>query len=175
MTLFGKFVMGFFLILIGTGVFFGVTSYVRHDAEASMMQEVTEQKGDEVKKGSEIENKKAFGDLVAEGGPFVCLVTRVSSGVEEKGTIHASDAMLKAEFASSTTIVRDGYTYTWSIATSTTSGYKVKKIEQGTSTEKVKQLPNYWDNDLITDYNCDTWVEDISVFSLPKSVTFVTQ
>ena len=179
MTLFGKLVMIFFLILVGTGVFFGVTSYVQRDAKDSMVQEITEVKGDEFKQGKDIEKMKTFEEFIKEGGTFSCDVTKTSANSTEKGVIYISDLLLRADFSSSSSIVRDGYTYTWNNATSTTKGYKTKKrgptLEEGTSTEQVPESPDYWNNALISDYTCSTWKVDESLFALPKSIVFVAR
>lgn len=179
MTLFGKLVMGFFAIVIGTGVFFGVTSYVKQDAQDSMLQEVTQTKGAELAQGKDVENNKTFDEFVGNGGAFTCDVTRETSSTTDKGMLHFHDGLVRVNFSSSTIVVRDGYTYVWNSATSTTKGYKVKKIgsrlEEGTSTEQVPESPDYWNNDWITDYQCSPWTADDSVFVIPKSITFTVR
>ncbi len=179
MTLFGKIVMGFFVVLIGTGVFFGVTSYVKQDARDSMMQEVAQFQGDEAKLGKDIENKKTFGEFIQGGGSFTCSVTKNLSGIEDKGVLRIHDTLMRVDFSSTTVIVRDGYTYVWNNATSTTKGRKITKIgsnlEEGTSTEQVPESPNYWNNDWVTDYTCDTWLAEDILFTVPKSITFTVE
>ena len=192
MTIFGKLVMGLVLVVVGGGIFYGVTSYVKHDSETQIVDETktdiitvattSDATTTEVKPTGK---KIPFTEFMKKGGSYKCEVTQVLANMTSQGTVYIHDSLIRAEFSTSIAgqsmntnmIARDGYTYSWT-SMMPGKGYKTKisSAETPASGQNSSTSGTYtWNGEQIGDYSCDVWVADDSVFDLPKSVTFTTQ
>ncbi len=200
MTIFGKLVLGLFMLIIGGGVFYGVTNYVKKDSEPmAFVPVVTEMTSTstEVINASTTEDgtslgvtttdpkapgkKMAFTEFMSKGGSYKCDVTQVVATMTTKGTVYMHDALVRAEFSNSvagqslntTMIARDGYMYSWTSLTPN-KGYKTKLAAE--ATPKPGQPATYtWNGSQVGEYDCKEWKADDTLFDLPKSVTFTEQ
>lgn len=194
MTIFGKLVMGLVLVIIGGGVFYGVTSYVKHDTETPIVGETktqtdtltvataTDATTTEVKPGGK---KIPFAEFMKKGGSYKCEVTQVMANMTSQGTVYIHDSLIRAEFSTTVAgqsmntnmIARDGYTYSWT-SMMPGKGYKTKIATSETSAPGANSSTSgtyTWNGEQVGDYSCEAWTADESVFELPKSVTFTTQ
>ena len=72
----------------------------------------------------------------------------------------------------STIIVRDDYTYSWTSALPNT-GFKIKMDANATGSASVNNPSSYGFNaEQIGDYNCESWIPDLSKFAVPTNITF---
>ena len=200
MTIFGKLVLGLFMLIIGGSVFYGVTNYVKKDSEpiaavpvvtemtstsAEVMSASTTEDGASLSAtttDSKASGKKmAFTEFMSKGGAYKCDVTQIVATMTTKGTVYMHDALVRAEFSNSvagqslntTMIARDGYMYSWTSLTPN-KGYKTKLAAD--TTPKPGQPATYtWNGSQVGDYDCQAWKADDSLFDLPKTVTFAEQ
>ena len=191
MTIFGKLVLAGFLFVIGGGVYYGVTSYVKTDQEIAVIPTQSAQQGTDNDSlppaGTTTETKPAgkkmaFTEFIKQGGSYKCTVTQTIANMTTNGTVYIHDKMLRGEFSTTvagqgvdaTMIARDGYTYSWT-SMMPTKGYKAKitNTEGATGSASAGSSGTYtWNGDQIGDYSCEVWVTDDTKFELPKSVTF---
>ena len=179
MTLFGKFVLAVFLIIIGSSVYFFTnrTSFVADDSSTkSVSLEPV------ATSSAPVASKKiAFSEFMKQTGSYKCDVSQSVQNVETKGTVYMNDGMVRGEFATvvagqnieTTFIVRDGYSYTWTSAMKGV-GYKVKSVavaSESTTTAKTSGTYSF-NGEQIGDYDCKEWTPDGSLFTIPTSVKF---
>jgi len=122
----------------------------------------------------EMNNKKmAFSELFKQGGAYKCEVSQYVENVKTKGTTYINNGMLRGEYSTkvegadieSITIIRDGYTYSWTSALPNT-GFKIKnEISESTS-------DTFGYAEQIVDYNCEAWTVDQSKFTIPANIAF---
>lgn len=193
MTIFGKIILGGFLLVIAGSVFYGVTSYVSNDAPKEEVEVVVATTTPEVvivatttatttpEKSSG--KKMAFSEFMKQGGAYKCTVTQTVATMTTEGTVYLYDSKVKADFAMSVAgqsiktsmIIRDGYSYTWTSNTPT-KGFKTKIV--GSTTEGSSTAPKgtyTWDGSQIGEYDCNSWVAVDSIFELPSTVVFTLQ
>jgi hypothetical protein len=124
--------------------------------------------------------KMAFADFIKQGGSHKCTVNQSVGGTETKGITYVSDGMIRGEYnttaqgfsITTTLIVRDGYTHTWTSMTPG-MGFKSKVVEGVTADGTTKTSGTYSFNaEQIGDYNCEPWVLDSAMFTLPDGVVF---
>jgi hypothetical protein len=197
MTIFGKIILASFMIVVSTGVYFGLSSYVKQDAEAEVVAEefststdplpflegsatTTDasltQMGTSTEQGSS--KKIPFTEFMSKGGSYKCNITQVVSTMTSKGVVYMHDELVRLEFATSlagqsmntTMIAREGYMYSWTDA-SPTKGYKTKIVTSATENPKTYT----WNGSQVGDYTCQEWKADDTLFDLPKTVTFAVQ
>lgn len=126
--------------------------------------------------------KMAFSQFMSQGGSYECDVTQNLGGVESKGKIYLDNGKIRGDFTTKTasldvtgsTIVRDGFSYTWS--SMMPEGVKIP-VESRNSTlgggfVQTSGGTYSWNADQIGDYECKPWTPDQSVFVVPTNVTF---
>jgi hypothetical protein len=199
MTIFGKIVMGLVLLLIGTGVFYGVTSYVEKDSSAiakdensqqvtsttteelSLLSATTTATGTQSVSVGANGKKIPFADFLRKGGSYTCAVTEITQDVSSVGTVYFHDSLMRVELTTEVSsgpiktnvIIKNGYTYYWT-STMPGKGYKTK-TDQSNTNNTTRATSTTWDSTKIGDYSCESWTPDDTVFDLPKSVTFTLQ
>jgi hypothetical protein len=198
MTIFGKIVMGLTLLVIGTGVFYGVTSYVEKDSailanegvneitnsttteESGLLFSITTATGTQATLGAS-GKKIPFTEFVSKGGSYTCTVTQTISDTTSVGMVYIHDAQLRVDFTTDvvgksmkiSTIIKDGYAYSW---TSATPGKGQKtKIVSPTTLGTTSTTSAVWNSTQVGDYSCESWAVDNQMFELPKAVTFTLQ
>ncbi len=201
MTIFGKLVLGFCMLIIGVGVFYGVATYVEKDSareiEASNHVDVSTSTPEALASSTEIMmststsatttetksngKKISFTEFMSKGGSYKCDITQVVATMTTKGVVYMHDALVRAELSNSvagqslntTMIAKDGYMYSWTSLTPN-KGYKTKISTAGSGLKN--QATTYtWNGGQVGDYNCEAWSADDSFFELPKTVTFTSQ
>lgn len=178
MTPFGKIIAG--LLIIG-GISTAV--YFMRPSDALLQDEVMV--AEETSSTTEATGKKmAFSQFMkSDSGSYVCEVNQSVGDTQTKGTVYLDNGKVRGEFtvralgqnSSVTTIIRDGYTYTWS-SLAATVGFKVKNspegdmtpVENATGTQATYQASF----ETIGDYSCTAQVVEESKFTIPGSVTF---
>ena len=125
--------------------------------------------------------KMAFSEFLKQGGAHKCTVNQYIGDIETKGTTYISGDMIRGEYSmnmqgmdmTSTFIVRDGYTYSWS-SMMPNMGFKSKVVaSQSTTDTSVEAHGTYsWNAEQIGDYNCEVWASDASLFVIPKGISF---
>ncbi len=124
-------------------------------------------------------NKKmAFGEFLKQGGSYKCEVNQYVDDIETKGTTYISNGMIRGEYSTkvegvdmtSITIIRDGYTYSWTSTLST--GFKIKNEVDSSTGEDTSYSGTYGYAAQIRDYNCVAWSADQSKFSIPTNIEF---
>lgn len=202
MTIFGKLVLGFFMLIVGSGVFYGVTTYVQKDSakeiETAVIADVATSTASVDASSTEIitgtstastttdtkpsGKKIPFTEFMSKGGSYKCEVTQIVATMTTKGTVYMHDALVRAEFSNSvagqslntTMIARDGYMYSWTSLTPN-KGYKTK-IAAGADSGAKNQAATYtWNGSQVGDYSCAAWNADDSLFDIPTTVTFTQQ
>jgi hypothetical protein len=194
MTLFGKIIMGAFLLVVAGGVYYGVKSFATNNETPVVVQQTISTTTEEVIVGSSTMittgtstatstsdkpagKKIAFSEFMKKGGSYKCSVTQNMATMTTQGTIYIHDKMVKGNFSVSLAgqtiqtnmIVRDGYSYTWTNSTPTT-GIKTKIATSASGKTSTSTMT--WTGEQIGDYSCVAWVTDDTVFELPKTVTF---
>lgn len=144
-------------------------------------QTETETNTQEEETATPTSKKMAFSEFLKQGGAHKCTVNQNIQDMETKGTTYISGDMIRGEYAmniqgmdmTSTFIVRDGYTYTWS-SIMPNMGFKSKIVETTPTTNPNQGTSGSysWNADLIGDYNCETWRADSSLFEIPTGITF---
>lgn len=193
MTFFGKLVMGCFFLVVGTGVFYWVTSYVKDDGKEVVNSEVVTpvapieasipENSSTTMSASTTEasgRKMSFSQFMSKGGSYKCDVTQTMATMTSRGTVYMHDVLVRLEVAlalsgqsmNTTMIARDGYMYSWTSATPS-KGYKTKIAPPEGTSSSSKTFT--WDGGQISDYTCEEWKADDGIFELPKSVVFSTQ
>ncbi len=131
--------------------------------------------------------KMAFMDFAKQGGSYQCTVNQYidsSYTSTTKGTVYISAGNIRGNYnvkvqgmsIDTSVIVRDGFAYTWTNMMST--GYKVPVATDTTGKTSAggttPQGTFSWNSDMIGDYDCKAWTTDVSVFTLPSTITFKT-
>jgi hypothetical protein len=121
--------------------------------------------------------KIAFSEFIKKGGSYKCTVYQSVGGATTEGVTYFSNGKIRSEYntkvqgisVSTTLIVKDGYTYSWTSSAPTT-GLKVKlaSVSTGTGTSGSYSF----NADKIGDYNCQPWTVDTTRFDLPTGVIF---
>jgi hypothetical protein len=190
MTIFGKIVLGSLFIIISTGIFYGVSTYVNKDnAVAQVSFATTTQEVVAVATSTETASstqlassgkKIPFVDFIKQGGSYKCSVTQTVSTMTTNGTVYIHDGLIRGDFAISVAgqsinsymITKDGYVYTWTSAMPT-KGFKTKVVDPKSGNSQAQAKGTYtWDGSQIGEYSCDPWTADTSLFEIPSSVTF---
>ncbi len=204
MTVFGKIILGILLLIVASGVYYGVTLSVKNDVTSSPVtfgtstipvpEDVsatttatstasTSQVASTTTSTKPTSKKIAFSEFIKQGGSYKCMVTQTVATMTTMGTVYLDNGKVKAEFEvsvagqtiSTSMIIRDGYSYTWT-SNSPTKGFKTKIATggQGNSSTGTKGTI-VWDGSQIGDYSCEPWVAEASMFEIPKTVTFTVQ
>jgi hypothetical protein len=167
-------------VLIIAGL--GVGAYVAFKPQETIAPQVSGQ-NETVQTENVPEGKKmAFSEFMKQGGSYSCTVSQEVQNTTAQGTVYISEGNLRGDFTTSfngtkmnlSTIVRDGYSYTWS-SLMPNSGFKVKVATPNEVDSKAPSEATYSFNaDTIGEYDCDPWTPDASKFAIPTSVTFKT-
>lgn len=120
-------------------------------------------------KSQNTRSQKSLKDLLSLGKPQKCLL--------ENGTIFMSDGKVRSDFSeNSHMLVLNNTSYIWS--DDQKSGIKTTfdidstpNPEAATPEAGARGTANF-DFNSQNDYNCENWSEDLSIFELPKGVTF---
>ena len=196
MTIFGKIVMGTLLFAVVGGGFYGVTSYVNKDTAVTPLQVVatttpqaevvvattTTQTAASTTSEKPSGKKIAFSEFMKQSGSYKCTVTQTVASMTTNGTVYLDSGKVKADFAvsvagqsiSTSMIVRDGYSYTWT-SNSPTKGFKTKIIAKVGDSSASPKGTYTWDGSQIGEYSCESWIADDAMFEVPKTVTFTLQ
>ena len=128
--------------------------------------------------GKTANKKMAFGEFLKQGGSYKCEVNQYVDDIETKGTTYISNGMIRGEYSTkvegvdmtSITIIRDGYTYSWTSTLST--GFKIKNEVDSSTGEDTSYSGTYGYAAQIRYYNCVAWSADQSKFSIPTNIEF---
>lgn len=128
--------------------------------------------------------KIAFSEFIKQNGSYECTVTQSIDGMDSTGTVWLNNGLIRGDYSvkvngsniSGSTIIRDGFAYTWSSAFP--MGFKVPITEDingsiGANTS-ISGKTYSWDAHQIGAYNCDSWKADASKFAIPSTITFQT-
>ena len=124
--------------------------------------------------------KMAFSEFMKQGGSYKCTVTQNVNNTDTKGLTYIDGSMIRGEYnistqgmsITSTLIVRDGYTYTWT-SMAPSMGFKAKVVESTEADANTGMSGTYsFDANEIGDYDCAPWTPDARMFTLPTGVTF---
>lgn len=165
------------LAIVGTGIFF---LGKKQNTESEMMN--TDQ--EETVETSEAEGKKmAFTEFLKQDkGAYQCTVNQY---IDEEmtqttqGLVYVYDGNISGNFETdamgmnitSSMIVRDGYSYTWSNMSPV--GYKVAIVESPETNTNQEISGTYsWKAEQIGDYDCELWEVDMTKFDLPEGISF---
>jgi uncharacterized protein YodC (DUF2158 family) len=145
-------------------------------------EEISEEKDDVVESGGK---KMAFSQFAKQKGSYKCEVDQyIDAGYSQKttGTVFLNDGKIRGDFDISvqgmnlkaSLIVKDDFNYAWTSMSPV--GRKVKidtETEVKDANNVVDHVGSYaWNDELIGDYNCESWSVDNSVFELPAGVQF---
>ena len=139
--------------------------------EATLQSEGAESSG---------EKKMAFSEFLKQGGSYKCMVHQNVNNMDSSGVVYINDNMFRGEYATvvedveinSNFIVRDSYTYSWN-SVMPNAGFKIKmNTVQGANTSPAAAGSYSFNAEQIRDYNCESWVSDSAMFTLPAGVTF---
>lgn len=124
--------------------------------------------------------KMAFSEFIKQGGAYKCTVNQSVAGVNTVGTTYINGGLIRGEYktqaqginVTSSLIVRDGYTYSWT-SMAPTMGFKAKVAENtGANTGTAMSGSYSWNAEQIGDYSCEAWSADANMFVVPSGVTF---
>lgn len=124
--------------------------------------------------------KMAFSEFIKQGGAYKCTINQSVAGVDTVGTTYINGGLIRGEYktqtqginVTSSLVVRDGYTYTWT-SMAPTMGFKAKVAETaGANTGAAMSASYSWNAEQIGDYSCEAWSAEASMFVVPSSVTF---
>ncbi len=124
--------------------------------------------------------KMAFSEFIKQGGAYKCTVNQSVAGVDTVGTTYINGGLIRGEYktqtqgisVTSSLIVRDGYTYSWT-SMAPTMGFKAKVVESAAVNTGAAMSASYsWNAEQIGDYSCEAWSADASMFVLPSGVNF---
>jgi hypothetical protein len=129
-----KAIIGMLVVIVIVGGYLVLKPNKPSEVEVASKSEKTEE---QVQVKNTNTKKIAFSEFVKQGGSYKCTVNQHVGGTDTKGTTYISNGMLKGEYAtevndakiSSTFVVRDGYTYSWS-SMMPSIGFKSKVIAQ---------------------------------------------
>jgi arginyl-tRNA synthetase len=187
--------MGGVLLILGTIGFYSVTSYVKNDVQEVKSQAVdqstpvvadaassTVEIATTTATSTQMSGKKIpFKDFLTKGGSYKCEVNQSVSTMTAKGTVYMNEGNIRLEMSSTlsgqtintTMIARDGYMYSWTDIAAK-KGFKTKMVTSGSETSTTTKVYT-WDGGQIGDYSCEDWKADVTLFDVPKGITFVTQ
>ena len=203
MTIFGKVVTGFLLLFVAMGLYYGVTSYVQKDNEVIPVKVAVQQDSATTTAVSDQTSttttatgtaltasstdksgkKVPFGEFMSKGGSYKCDITQTMATMTSKGTVYMHNQLVRVEFSislagqtiSTAMVAKDGYMYSWTSNTPG-KGQKIKLVDQTQKGNATSTSKTYtWNGSQVTDYTCNPWVADDSIFELPKTVTFTVQ
>jgi hypothetical protein len=183
MTTLGKSITGIIIIglLVAGGYYVSRSSDMKEIAQETPL-ETTKASTTETTKIEEVKpagKKMAFSQFLKQGGAYMCTVNQTVNNTTSQGTVYIDGTRTRGEFSirvegqsmTSTFIVLDGYTYTWT-SMMPTAGFKIKNTEGTTTGPQGTPTSNTWNADQIGDYDCTSWTVDPSKFILPTSVKF---
>ena len=193
MTSFGKIVIGGLAIILASGLYYWVNSFMTNEQAAlsSEVQTKTEENtlvssttaatttltSTTTKKMAQ--NTITFTEFMKKGGSYKCTVTQTVASMTSNGTVYIHDSLIKGNFSTriqgqtidASMIARDGYVYSWTTL-SAGKGFKVKMTDTSRGALPTSTSTYSWNGEQIGEYDCQPWVADDSLFELPASVTF---
>ena len=158
-------------------VFIGMVGYFVFIRDKNVDNELVDENNTETTQDQTNSKKMAFTEFLKQGGSYKCEVNQYVDSVETKGITYISGGMIRGEYntkvqgvdMSSTMIIKDGYTYSWTSALPN-SGFKIKNEVSSGTTGDTSGAYRYGEQ--IGDYNCEVWSADQSKFTLPTNVKF---
>lgn len=127
--------------------------------------------------------KMAFSEFLKQDkGAYQCTVNQYIDAEmtqSTQGTVFINAGNISGTFETnvgamritSSMVVRDGYSYTWS--NMSPIGYKVAVTEPAKiNTEQEMSGTYLWNAEQIGDYNCEVWDVDMTKFDLPQGISF---
>lgn len=198
MTFFGKIIAGILFLIVGGAVFHGVTTYVNNDGGAVVTEPVVIststipvitvatttpiEAASTTASTTPVQNQKkvSFVEFMKQGGSYKCSVVQTVATMTSNGTVYIHDNKIRANFTTSiqnntietNMIVKEGYSYSWTNM-SKGVGTKVKIAPKSNPGSDAAVSATYtWNGSQVGDYNCEEWVADDTMFSLPTTVTF---
>lgn len=126
--------------------------------------------------------KMAFSAFIKQGGSYECTVNQSIDGMDSTGKVWLNNGMIRGDYSvkangvdiRGSTIIRDGFAYTWSSAFP--MGFKVAVSEDANGSigagASVSGKTYSWNANQIGDYDCDSWKADASKFTIPSNITF---
>jgi hypothetical protein len=141
------------------------------ESPAASQSKVSEETKDEKFKGS-------LRDLLAKAVPVKCSFVMADDGSSQDSTLYMSGRRMRMDGVAESEgqkieshMIYDGdYSYAWSSA-APASGMKMKVPEKA-STDSQEENDGRTDFDQELEMDCDPWIVDESVFSLPAGVQF---
>ncbi|MBC7836487.1 hypothetical protein H7X87_01770 [Acetobacteraceae bacterium] len=115
--------------------------------------------------------------LLADARPQKCTFTMSSANSNSSGTVYISNGKMRGDFVSNAAghtqsshmIVEGGASYMWSDEMA--QGFKMS-FDAMSNTSMNSQEQGTVDPNADTDYSCNPWVADESVFAVPTNITF---
>lgn len=175
------------IVVVGIVVAIIATSGRKNEANMAVpqgsLETVSESPNGEAAAPAPGGKKMAFSQFVKQGGSYQCSVDQYldNYNIKTSGTVFLDKGKIRGNFSTNyngtkidaSTIVRDGFAYTWTSMNST--GYKTPIVETNGSAESsvtVSGNTYSFNTDQIGDYNCQEWKADASVFVVPANITF---
>ncbi len=167
------------LAIVGTGIFF---LGKKQNTETEILN--TNQEETQTTQTSEVEGKKmAFAEFLKQDkDAYECTVNQyIDEEMTQttKGLVYVYNGNISGSFETdamgmnitSSLIVRDGYSYTWSNMSPV--GYKVAVVESTETNTSQEISGTYsWNAEQIGDYECELWEIDMTKFDLPQGISF---
>ncbi len=177
MTRFAKILLSLILAIV---VIVGYFSFKPNKATDVAVNPSNEKTEESLQVEDTSTKKMPFSSFIKQDGSYKCTVNQSVGGAETKGITYTNKGMIRGEYntevndalITSTFVVRDGYTYSWS-SMMPSIGFKSKVIENNSPTANTSTSGTYSFNaEQIGDYECLPWTADDTMFVIPTSVTF---
>ena len=127
--------------------------------------------------------KIPFSDFMKKSGSYQCTVNQnlENYSMTAQGTVYLDNGKIRGDYTASyngksftgSTIIRDGFAYTWTSMMNI--GWKVPVAQtDGNASSNVKVSGNTYSFNAaqIGDYDCKPWTADASKFTVPTNLTF---
>jgi|CXWL01.1.fsa_nt_gi hypothetical protein len=124
----------------------------------------------------------SLAELMGRTGSWKCTFGTEGAGYSSSGTTYVSGGKIRADFTSYISQIKQtidnhmiqdgGFVYVWTSLAP--QGFKAKTT-LGTSEATAQFSAQGVNIDQKYNYNCTPWTVDVSLFALPKDVTFVGQ
>ena len=165
------------IVTAGLGLFIVNNSSNNSDSEVLMnsSEEVSE-----LSSGK----KMSFAEFLRQDkGAYECTVTQyIDEGMSQttQGLVYLYNGLVRGDFEIqvsgmnilSSTIVKDGFSYTWSSMSPVGFKAKANMVTEDVIDSKQASGTYSWNSDQIGEYDCKEWNVDTAKFELPSNVSF---
>lgn len=122
----------------------------------------------------------SFADFIRRGGSYQCRVVDSADGSTAEGMVYISGDLIRTDFdveadgvtARIHSIMRDGNSYAWTSESSTGVVVPIDDSEVDIGESTQVSFSNFDPNE-VGEYDCEPWVVNNAVFTLPAGVEFI--